>query len=132
LAVLDDLWGYDAASLLLQQALPANTAVLVTTRDTQLAKRLNCQVQRIDVLSEQDALALFTQVLGPLGEYEKPALELAQVVGRLPLALRILAGIADCPADLADILRKLRTKPVLEVLALAKERREESVEASGL
>jgi len=56
--------------------------------------------------------------------------EVAYQVGYLPLALRIVAGMVDRPADLADIARRLRTKPILDVLTLEPGARDESVEAS--
>ena len=131
LAVLDDVWEYECANLLIRQALPANAVVLLTTRNAHLAKRLGCRVERIDVLPEGDALALISEMLGSLEEYEAAGREVARLVGYLPLALRIVAGMADRPADLVDIARKLRAKPVLDVLTLEPgERREENVEAS--
>ena len=131
LAVLDDVWEYECANLLIRQALPANAVVLLTARNAHLAKRLGCRVERIDVLPEGDALALIIEMLGPLEEYEAAGCEVARLVGYLPLALRIVTGMADRSVDLVDIARKLRTKPVLDVLILAPgQQREENVETS--
>jgi tetratricopeptide (TPR) repeat protein len=131
LVVLDDVWDYESAALLIQQALPVNAAILLTTRDAHLVKRLGCQLLQIDVLTENDSLMLFSELLGPLGRHETAARQVARLVGYLPLALRILAGVADQPGDLADIALKLENRSILDVLALEPgELRDENVEAS--
>jgi len=71
LAVLDDVWDYESANLLIRQALPANTMVLLTTRNADLAKRLDCRVKRLDVLPEDEALALIVELVGPWEDMSK-------------------------------------------------------------
>ena len=78
-------------------SVPANVTVLLTTRDADLARRLHCQVVEIAVISEAEAVKLLSDRLGPLGQFEQEAKEVARLVGYLPLALELAAGIADTP-----------------------------------
>lgn len=131
LAVLDDVWEYECPHFLMQQALPANVSILVTTRDADLARQLRCRVESLDILPEEDALTLVRHLLGPLGSHEEAAREVANLVGHIPLALELAAGLADEPADLPEVARRLRTRPALGALRLgASEQRDQSVEAS--
>ncbi|MEA3396912.1 MAG: caspase family protein, partial [Chloroflexota bacterium] len=130
LAVLDDVWEYECPQLLMRHALPASATVVITTRDADLGKRLRCQIERIDTLPKADALALLEKLLGPLGEYEAAAQEIARLAGYVPLALELAAGLADDPADLPDVARRLRERPALGVLTMGTgEQRRESIEA---
>ncbi len=132
LAVLDDVWEYDSANLLIRRALPMGVAVLITTRDADLATALGCQVEQIDVLPERDAVALLSKLVAPLDNYEATARELAQLVGYLPLALRIAAALARRrPGNLVRVVEKLRSRPMLGVLKMPKgEPRQKDVEVA--
>jgi tetratricopeptide (TPR) repeat protein len=131
LAILDDAWEYECPHLLMHQALPANASVLVTTRDAGLAKQLRCRVESLDILPEEDALDLLTHLLGPLDPYEPAAREVVHLVGYVPLALELAAGLADEPADLPEVARRLKTRPTLRALRLGSgEQRDQSVESS--
>jgi tetratricopeptide (TPR) repeat protein len=130
LVILDDVWDHYGAHLLIQQALPANTMVLLTTRRVDTAKQLGCQVKKISVLSEEESLTLIAKLVDPLGSYEQVGRQVAKQVGYLPLALRIVAGIADRPSDLENIVHQLQTKPILDLLTLKPGDCEKSVEAS--
>ena len=116
LAVLDSAWEYGSVDLLVRKALPPEAVVLITTRDADMAKRLGLRVEPLGVMPEDDAVALFRELLGDLGTHEQAAREVARLVGGLPLALEIAAGMADMPSDLVEIALKLRTAPMLEVL----------------
>lgn len=130
LAVLDDVWEYECPQLLMYHALPANATVVITTRDADLGKRLRCQIEKIDTLPKTDALALLEKLLGSLGAYRAAAQDIARLTGYVPLALELAAGLADDPADLPDVARRLKEKPALSVLTMgAGEQRRESIEA---
>lgn len=153
--IIDDVW--DAASFnVLRSAIPAGNPVLMTTRDADLAKTLRCRVERIDALSDDEAVDLLEKLLGPLGDDSHPersvgrpsttlrsaqdapdaqskdalsaAIDIAHLTEGLPLALELIAGLADSPADLPALAQKLRTRPTLDVLARGSTR-EQSIEA---
>ncbi|MDX9954918.1 MAG: tetratricopeptide repeat protein [Anaerolineae bacterium] len=130
LVILDDVWEVECPQLLIQHGLPAGATVVITTRDADLGKRLRCQIERIDTLSEADAVALLEKLLGHLGAYRAAAQQIARLTGYVPLALELAAGLADDPADLPDVARRLEEKPVLTELATgAGEQYRESIEA---
>jgi len=128
-AIIDDVWQADAARTMMS-AVPPGCPILITTRDGDLAKGLRCKVERIDALSEDEAVALLAKLLGPLDGYEPAAREIARLTEGLPLALELIAGLADSPADLPALAKKLREKPALDILKMpGGETREQSVEA---
>lgn len=130
LAILDDVWEFESADLLIHYALPGGTAIIVTTRDAELAKRLRCRVDPVDVLSEPDALKLLSILLGPLDAYSREARDVAKIVGYLPLALELVAGVCDGPGDLGEIGHRINDVSPLGLLTLGESRRrEESIEA---
>ena len=128
-AIIDDMWDVQSARIL-KDAIPPNCPILITTRDGDLAKALRCRIERIDALSEAEAAALLAKLLGPLDGYEPAAHEIAKLTEGLPLALELIAGLADSPADLPTLAKKLKEKPALDILKMpGGETREESVEA---
>ncbi len=130
LAVLDDVWDYESANLLMQKTLPAARAVLVTSRDMDVVKTLRCDIVRLDVLSEGDAIKLLADLLGGLGSNEPAARQVARLVEYLPLALELAAGQCDSPEDLPNLVQQLQSKPALHVLKMpVGESRQTSVEA---
>ena len=60
--------------------------------------------------------------------HEDAACDIAHLTEGLPLALELIAGLADSPADLPSLAQKLRTKPMLDVLKRGTTR-EQSIEA---
>ena len=77
LVILDDVWNLDAIQPL-REALPPETALLVTTRDERIAKALTGEMP-LNVLNPEDALALLQKFLPHLAaEQLKP---LAQGLG---------------------------------------------------
>ncbi|NUW39382.1 AfsR/SARP family transcriptional regulator [Nonomuraea rhodomycinica] len=93
LVVLDDA----AGPAQVEPLLPAGEGclVLVTSRGrlSGLALRHAVRAVGLDVLSEPEAVALLTEVIGPRARAEPGAVaELARQCGRLPLALRIAAA----------------------------------------
>ncbi len=128
-AIIDDVWQADAARTLMS-AVPPGCPILITTRDGDLAKELHCKVERIDALNEDEAIALLANLLGPLDGHASAARDIAALTEGLPLALELIAGLADSPADLPALAKRLRERPALGVLKLGEgETREESVEA---
>ena len=63
--IIDDVWD-EAAARILMSAIPPGSPILITTRDGDLAKSLRCRVERIDALSDDEAVALLEKLLGPL------------------------------------------------------------------
>jgi tetratricopeptide (TPR) repeat protein len=111
-------------------AIPPNHPIVITTRNSDLAKTLRCRLEPIDRLNEDEAVAVLVKLLGPLDQYDAAAREIARLTEGLPLALELIAGLADSPADLPVLTGKLREKPALDVLKLlGGETAEESIEA---
>ncbi len=147
-AIIDDVWQVDAARMLMS-AIPPRCPILITTRDGNLAKPLHCRVERISALSADESVALLAKLLGPFepggpGSHarqmagveaapaadEAAAREIAKLTRGLPLALELVARLADSSADLPALAGKLREKPRLDILKMpGGETREESVEA---
>jgi hypothetical protein len=124
--LIDDVW--DTASFgILKSAVPPGCPILITTRDGDLAKLLRCRVEHIDALKDDEAVEVLVKLLGPLNGQESAARDIAHLTGGLPLALELIAGIADSPADLPAIAAQLRTRPRLDVLQRG-ETREQSIE----
>ena len=125
--MIDDVWDADSFHVL-QSAIPSGCALMITTRDADLAKSLRCRVERIDALSDDEAVDLLVNLLGPLNGHADAACDIAHLTEGLPLALELIAGLADSPADLPALAQKLRTKPMLDVLKRGTTR-EQSIEA---
>jgi tetratricopeptide (TPR) repeat protein len=124
--LIDDVW--DAGSFgILKNAIPPGCPIVITTRDGDLAKSLRCRVERIDALKDKEAIEMLVKLLGPLNGWENAARDIVHLTDGLPLALELIAGIADSPADLPAIAAQLRTKPPLDVLQRG-ETREQSIE----
>ncbi|MBP7686948.1 MAG: tetratricopeptide repeat protein [Thermoflexales bacterium] len=152
--IIDDVW--DAPSFnVLKSAIPAGNPVLMTTRDADLAKTLRCRVERIDALSDDEAVDLLVKLLGPLEDEAHPstserahaeqneveskharpsaqdaysaAIDIAHLTGGLPLALELIAGLADSPDDLPALAQRLKDKSPLDVLKRGTTR-EQSIE----
>ncbi|HEY4722137.1 MAG TPA: NB-ARC domain-containing protein [Anaerolineae bacterium] len=127
--IIADVWTESSARTLMS-AVPPHCPILITTRDGDLAGALRCNVQRIDALSVDEAVAMLTKLLGSLSKYEAAAREIAQLTEGLPLALELIYGLADSPADLPALAKKLRERPMLNILKLpGDEVREKSIEA---
>ena len=147
--IIDDVWD-EAAARILMSAIPPGCPILITTRDGDLAKSLRCRVERIDALTDDEAVALLEKLLGPFEMHKHPerneveskdahpstaplrgsaqdaysaACDIAHLTEGLPLALELIAGIADSPADLPVLARELHTRPTLDVLKRGKTRR---------
>lgn len=95
LAVLDDVRAeWLTTARLLKQSLPAETPLLLTTRDIDLATALDADVVRLDVLSEENAYELLAIRVKPptILTLEATVKALLQQLGYLPLAIRLVAG----------------------------------------
>jgi tetratricopeptide (TPR) repeat protein len=124
--IIDDVWDADSFNVL-RSAVPAGCSLLMTTRDADLAKSLRCRVERIDALSDDEAVALLEKLLGPLNEHADAACDIAHLTDGLPLALELIAGLADSPADLPSLAQRLKDKSPVEVLKRGTTR-EQSIE----
>ncbi len=120
LAILDDLWDPDLGRWLRKDLLPANHAALITTRQLDLARALaGSQVVRLGSLSDDEALTMLTNLLGPLGRHTATACQIVHQLAGLALALEIGArNCAEGVADLPWLHRQLQNKPTLGVLTL--------------
>jgi tetratricopeptide (TPR) repeat protein len=112
---IDDVWDIESFSIL-KSALPPGSPVLITTRDSDLAKSLRCRVDQVEALKEREAIEVLEKLLAPLNGYVNAGHEIVRLTEGLPLALELIAGIADSPSDLPSIISELRTKPILDVL----------------
>ncbi len=91
LVVLDDLWDVELGRWLCRAVLPAERALIVTSRDAALCGALCGAVERLDALPEAEALDLLANFLGPLDGYEPAGREVVALVEGLPLALELAA-----------------------------------------
>ena len=119
LLVVDDAWNPAHARPFLVGG--SRCRVLVTTREAVIAKAVGAALYDLDVMTPEQALALLAGRLGrDLAEAERErALELAQEVGYLPLALELAAAqVADgVPWDelLADLRAEVARLETLEL-----------------
>ncbi len=115
LVIIDDVWDSESAAPLMS-ALPAGCPLLITTRSVEVAKDLDCEVMAVGPLSATDALQLLKNSLHRLDGHEAAAQEIVKFTEGLPLALKLVVGQADSPADLPSLVKRLRTQPILDVL----------------
>ncbi|WP_327703367.1 tetratricopeptide repeat protein [Streptomyces decoyicus] len=92
--------------------------VLVTTRQAQSPVWADAELHHIGLLAPQDA-ALVLSDLAPATGSDKDALELAQAVGRLPLALTLVGSqLSDQLLEavtMADFRRRLAHQPSVQI-----------------
>ncbi|MFG3000518.1 BTAD domain-containing putative transcriptional regulator [Streptomyces sp. NPDC048340] len=109
LVVLDNAVGPDQVKPLLPGS--AGCAVLITSR-TRLTGLAGAHQMRLETLSEDEALELFTRIAGPARVAAEPGLaeEIVAACGLLPLAVRIVASrlAADPALSLAALAEGLR------------------------
>ena len=107
LLILDDAW--DVAHVEpFANALGPRCRLLVTTRDGGLAATLGAQEHGLDVLEEDQALALLAQWAGsPPEQLPREACAVADECGRLPFALALCGAMARDGAPWADLLDAL-------------------------
>ena len=92
LVVLDDVWDEKAITPLLC-ALPKDACLLVTTRSQRIAQELHGEVFPLDILTQDDALALLRSRVPSAGIKDIPVLErLAKELGCHAMALDIAGG----------------------------------------
>jgi tetratricopeptide (TPR) repeat protein len=91
--VLDNAWREEEIKPLLPHS--SKSCVLITTRDEGLARLLTEEVVSVDVLSEEESIALIEKVIGKeIVKKEKDlALELVSLLGYLPLAVELAAKL---------------------------------------
>ena len=90
LLVIDDAWQAEPVRLCLVGG--KTCRLLITTRDASLARKLGARLIDLDVMTQAQALALFTARLGDLGKQRKAASALAKDLGCLPLAIELAAA----------------------------------------
>jgi hypothetical protein len=104
---IDDVWDIESFSIL-KSAVPPGCPILITTRDSDLAKSLRCRVEHIEALKDQEAVEVLEKLLGPLNGYASAGHEIVRLTEGLPLALELIAGIADSPSDFPSIVTRLQ------------------------
>ena len=125
LLVLDD--ARDARQVLPLLPGTAGNAVLITSRNelTALAVSVGARGTRLAMLDPAEATALLSGMLGAERVTAEPTAveDLAEICGRLPLALRIAAGLLKGHPDkaIAEYGEELRTGDRLEGLAIGDE-----------
>ncbi|MCA9886476.1 MAG: hypothetical protein KC708_26065, partial [Anaerolineae bacterium] len=89
LMVLDDVWrnGLEAARLILTEACPPNTTVLVTSRSSEVADELNAEEESLDTMKPADAAGMLQQYL-PGADFEA-CQHLGEALGGHALALKL-------------------------------------------
>ncbi len=106
----------------IRQMLPngRQCAVIITTRDLDLANALNAQVVELRELGPESALDLITRYLGENRvQRELPSAQaICDLLGNLPLAIE-LAGqyLKSRPLSLSDYAEKLRQSPIQQSVA---------------
>ncbi len=68
--IIDDVWDAESFNVL-RSAVPAGCPLLMTTRDADLAKTLRCRVERIDALSDDEAVDVVSQLAWPIGRVRR-------------------------------------------------------------
>jgi hypothetical protein len=132
LIVLDDAWSAEPVGLLLA-ARPAEAPVLLTTRDSTLARRLDFNLLRLDALPEDEALALLDRLLpGGIDGHGDAAKELVERLEGLPLALKLAAGQIEGADEMSWLLSKLEEGIGLERLRLGPGRSESVADCFAL
>lgn len=132
LIVLDDVWSMDQVDPF-RNALGPRCRQLVTTRDGGLATGLGAEEHRVDVLSDDQALALLAEWSGEAREaLSADARSVADQCGNLPFALALCGAmvregtpwsdVADAlkDADLTFMEKELPNYPYRDVLRALK------------
>jgi tetratricopeptide (TPR) repeat protein len=96
LAVLDDVRRQWLEGVrVIGAACPPGVALLLTAQDLDMAQALGAQVQRLDLMPPEEAVALLTGLAGAPAARDLDATHrLAEQVGRLPLALALAGRLA--------------------------------------
>jgi hypothetical protein len=108
LLVLDDAWATEVINQF--RVGGPRCRVLITTREGAIAGDIGARLFPLDVMSPEQALTLLTRRLGrPLRPDEQgPGSDLVEAVGRLPLAVELVAAQAADGVALAELLADLR------------------------
>jgi len=100
---------------------PAGTPVLLTLREAKLALELHAEVHRLELLSNKESVELLTVIAGSIMSEDPETTErLANVVGHLPLGLRLAASLAVDSANepgwrLVHLCERIEKHPVQEL-----------------
>ena len=108
LIILDDVWSMEQVEPF-WNALGPRCRLLVTTRDGNLVTALGAEEHRVDVLSDDQALALLAEWSGQVREtLADDARQVANQCGYLPLALALCGAMARDGTSWPDLLDALR------------------------
>lgn len=109
LAILDDVWDADLGRWLMGTVLPDHRAVLITTRLLDVARALAGQVERLDVLGDDEGVEMLARFLGPPGAPR----------GGGPPGCGAAGGPAPGPGAGRPALRPGRRRPALAAAPVA-------------
>lgn len=108
LIVLDGVWSMEQVEPF-RNALGPRCRLLVTTRDGSLVTALGAEEHRVDVFSDEQALALLAEWSGQVWEtLPEEAGQVADECGNLPLALALCGAMARDGVPWLDLLDALR------------------------
>jgi hypothetical protein len=117
LLILDDVW--DAANALPFLVGGSRCHVLITTRDDLIAQAVGAASYSLDSMTPQQSVELLTKRLQPsVNKVEQSsALDLAQALGNLPLAIKLAAAQIADGVSIDELLGELRAE-IFELEAL--------------
>lgn len=114
LIVLDDVWKMEHAALFRDLIADGRSRLLITTRDGGLAARLGAQEHALDLLRDDQALALLAEWADlPIDDLPEESPDVMRECGNLPLALAMIGATVRGKSDRwRYVLHRLRTADV--------------------
>lgn len=107
LVVLDDVWNVRDAKAF--DVLGPRSRMLVTTRDGSMLSALGAAQHRLETLTPEQSLHLFSDVIGvPVKDLPSAAATTARACGHLPLALAVIGAMVRDGAPWTEVLEALR------------------------
>jgi hypothetical protein len=107
LIILDDVWSMEQVEPF-RDSIGPRCRLLITTRDGSLVTTLEAQEQRVDVLSDEQALALLADWSGQIPDaLPEGARRVAEECGNLPFALALCGAMARDGTPWPDLLDAL-------------------------
>lgn len=106
LLVIDDVWSkVDVTDLLV--GCP-NCCTIITTRETNVAQRIGGTVFNLGVLDKAKSLALLSKWAGRDLSRNTDAAQLVELIGHLPLAIRLIGAKLSTGTNMSSILAAFR------------------------
>ncbi|MBD2479777.1 NB-ARC domain-containing protein [Anabaena sp. FACHB-83] len=131
LLVVDDAWEADHVEPFLVAS--SQSQVLITSRRADVADKVGASLQQLNVMTPEESLALLSQFLERQleGIEKQGALQVAETVGYLPIALNLAAARVKRGVTWAKLETDLKAEVArLEVLEGPRKKEETTLEAS--